>query len=526
MRADLRRDAEEIWVVDCSPEGHQPAVASRVFQGVQQPVCIVIAARLASTSTNKPARVRFRSLPEGSRDDKFKAFATVTLDDGGWVEAPSEPRAPFLPAAAAEWASYPPLEDLFIYNGSGVMAGRTWVIAPDADSLRRRWAALIAESNVGAQATLFHPHIRNGKPGDKHVNKLVKQGLAGHAHRAIAVAQDKASVIEPTRYAFRSFDRQWIIPDARLINQPNPTLWKDFSSEQVFLTAPHDRTPTAGPALSAAALIPDLHHYNGRGGRVLPLWADPGATKYNMPPALLSELATAYGREVTGEEVFAYIAAVAANPAYVERFATYLKQPGLRIPLTADRDLFAEAVKIGREIVWLHTFGERFSEGRPPGPPRVEKDEPTIPADGAPPTTLAQMPHDLDYEAATRRLKIASGYVANVSPQVWRYEVSGKQVIRQWWSYRREDRSKPPMGDKRPPSELEKIKPTIWPAEYTTELLNVLRVLTRLVALEPAQKSLLDRIVAAPTIDADTLHAGGALSEASADEPAEEEAAE
>jgi hypothetical protein len=45
MRADLRRDAEEIWVIDCSPEGHQPPVASRVFEAVQQPVCIVMALR-------------------------------------------------------------------------------------------------------------------------------------------------------------------------------------------------------------------------------------------------------------------------------------------------------------------------------------------------------------------------------------------------------------------------------------------------------------------------------------------------
>ena len=41
MRAELRRDADEIWIVDCSPEGHQPEVRTRIFQGVQQPVCIV-----------------------------------------------------------------------------------------------------------------------------------------------------------------------------------------------------------------------------------------------------------------------------------------------------------------------------------------------------------------------------------------------------------------------------------------------------------------------------------------------------
>jgi hypothetical protein len=46
MRADLRRDTDEIWVIDCSPEGLQPPVASRVFQAVQRPVCIVLAVRL------------------------------------------------------------------------------------------------------------------------------------------------------------------------------------------------------------------------------------------------------------------------------------------------------------------------------------------------------------------------------------------------------------------------------------------------------------------------------------------------
>jgi hypothetical protein len=33
MRDDLRRTCSDIWVIDCSPEGHQPEVATRIFQG-------------------------------------------------------------------------------------------------------------------------------------------------------------------------------------------------------------------------------------------------------------------------------------------------------------------------------------------------------------------------------------------------------------------------------------------------------------------------------------------------------------
>ena len=246
---------------------------------------------------------------------------------------------------------------------------------------------------------------------------------------------------------------------------------------------------------------------------MFPLWGDAAATRSNIAPDLLAELSLTFGREIAPEAVVAYIAAVAAHPGYLGRFRTHLEQPGLRIPFTADGALFDETVAVGREVIWLHTFGERFAEGRPPGAPRVApaSAEPTIPAGGALPALLADMPHELDYDATARRLKIGTGYIDNVSPAVWAYNVSGKRVLTQWWSYRRLDRSKPPMGDKRPPSELSKIQPDKWLPEYTTELLNVLRVLTRLVGLEPAQDDLLRRIVEGPTINADALKSAGAL---------------
>jgi hypothetical protein len=75
------------------------------------------------------------------------------------------------------------------------------------------------------------------------------------------------------------------------------------------------------------------------------------------------------------------------------------------------------------------------------------------------------------------------------------------------------------MGDKRPPSELSKIQPKAWLPEYTTELLNVLRVLTRLVALEPRQNDLLGRILEGPMLDEDILREAGALADGSIETP-------
>ena len=115
------------------------------------------------------------------------------------------------------------------------------------------------------------------------------------------------------------------------------------------------------------------------------------------------------------------------------------------------------------------------------------------------------MPDSIRYEAATRRLHIGQGHIDNVAPAVWAYEVSGKQVLTQWFSYRGRDRSRPIIGDRRKPSPLGDIQPPGWLPEYTAELLNVLNVLGGLVALEAAQADLLDRICSGPTLPASAL---------------------
>jgi hypothetical protein len=511
MRDDLRRTCSEIWVIDCSPEGHQPEVATRIFQGVQQPVCITLAARKLSKSSDEPARVRFHVLPTGAREQKFAALAKLSLHGADWTDCPSGWRDPFLPAATGAWATFPALKEVFIYDGSGIMPGRTWIIAPDAETLKARWNRLIGEKDLTKKELLFHPH----KGGDKTVSKKAKDGLAGHEFRSEAVKDDKKPAIAPMRYAFRSFDRQWIIPDSRLINRPNPTLWKAYSTRQVHLTALERVSPSSGPTVTLTSLIPDLDHYHGRGGRAHPLWHDRAATQPNIKPALLSHLAKVYGQPVKAEDVMAYLAAVMAHPAFTARFKADLVRPGLRVPLTADTNLFAEAVALGSEVIWLHCYGERFIDpqaNRPKQAPRLAKESaPNVPAGGEIPSAPGPLPDTMDYDPATRRLKVGKGYIENVTPEMWAYEVSGKQVLWHWFSYRRRDRTKPVIGDKRPPSPLDSIQPDHWLPEYTTDLIDLLHVLGRLIALEPAQANLLNRICAGPLRGAEELRAAGAL---------------
>ena len=351
------------------------------------------------------------------------------------------------------------------------MPGRTWIIARDVVSLERKWQRLV-NAPQGEKELLFHPHLRGGVPGDKHVNKLGKEPLPDFPPNPRPVAEESGPCVDPVAYGFRSFDRQWIIPDNRVINQPNPRLWEMRSERQVFLTALARTSPSCGPALTLTYLVPDLGHHNGRGGRAFPLWADTEARVPTLRPRLLALLSDRLGFAVAPEALVAYIAAVAAHPAFTERFREDMATPGLRIPLTADAAPYSEAVEIGRGVVWLQTFGERMADsgaGRPPGPPRLPPERaPRIPKQGAFPQDAEGMPDSIDYDASGRRLLVGRGFVENVAPATWSYEVSGKQVLAQWFSYRRKTRDRPIIGDRRPPSPLGDIQPESWQAETSS----------------------------------------------------------
>jgi hypothetical protein len=77
------------------------------------------------------------------------------------------------------------------------------------------------------------------------------------------------------------------------------------------------------------------------------------------------------------------------------------------------------------------------------------------------------------------------------------------RVVRKWFGYRKRH------PEVRVSSALNDIRPISWEAEVTTELLNLLTVLSRLVALEPAQADMLARTLASPLITVDELEEVG-----------------
>jgi len=213
-------------------------------------------------------------------------------------------------------------------------------------------------------------------------------------------------------------------------------------------------------------------------------------------PGLLEHLGTAFGRLVDGPELFAYIAAVAAHGGYIERFSKDLSTPGLRIPLTADGDIFDEAVALGRNVIWLHTFGERMVDpgaGRPAGSPRArDLERPRVTE--TIPDAETEMADVIGFDPATRTLRVGAGRIAPVSEEMWEYETSGYKLLRRWFSRRKRH----PEG--RTSSDLDEIVGRSWQPQWTTELLDLLNVLVLLVGLDPSQRNIFDQITEGPLL--------------------------
>jgi hypothetical protein len=104
------------------------------------------------------------------------------------------------------------------------------------------------------------------------------------------------------------------------------------------------------------------------------------------------------------------------------------------------------------------------------------------------PDTEDGMPERMTYDESTCTLHVGDGEIAPVAPEVWNYLVSGMLVLKHWFGYRKKN----PTGNRK--STLDDIVATTWTSSMTTELLELLNVLSMCIALEPQQEELLDRI--------------------------------
>lgn len=500
MRRYLRERADEGWIVDLTPEGHRPDVGTRVFPHVRHRLCIGVFARYGEPD-GSPARVHYLAV-SGLRDQKFARLAALELNDPAWLDCQSGWEAPFLPTLQRTWQECPRLDDLMPWTGPGVKPNRSWVYAPTRAILTERWRQLTTAPPSEMRRLLKETTDRTIEA------RVPATRSPGETDAPLALARPSARPIPMKRIAYRSFERQWLIFDNRVIDRVRPELWLVEGPSQVYMSELHTSPLQSGPGVTFDACVPDMHHYRGHsGGRVLPLFRDAGGRIPNVTPGLIEYLDSQLEMNLSPADLLAYIAAVVAHGGYTRRFTGELKTPGVRVPLSASVDLWRRALQLGSRVLWLHTHGERFVDpaaGRPPGPPRLAPERRPKPL-AAIPHHEDGMPETISYDEATRTLHIGAGAVGPVLPKVWAYDVSGMRVVRHWFGYRKR------APDVRRSSALNDIRANCWDAETTNELLDLLEVLTLVVELEPEQDALLDDVMAGPLVEGAQLRAAGVL---------------
>ncbi|MXV87555.1 MAG: N-6 DNA methylase [Acidimicrobiales bacterium] len=505
MREWLRRQASAILVVGLSPEGHRPRASSLIFEGVQHEVCVVCAVREPGCDESHPAPVRYRSVREGSRQQKFEHLSEFLSEDAAgplWQECPSDWTAPFLPAGTQEWLACPRIEDIFPWSSSGVTGNRTWPTWTDKSALRERWQVLIAESDRGRKAELFK------ETDDRDINRSIRDGLPGHTYYDRTLSDETGPCPEPVPYGWRSFDRRWIIPDKRVLDRPRPPLWVAFGEHQLHLTVPNDRFPDSGAAISFTELLPDLHHYAGRGGRAIPLWRDSSASIPNVADGFLEVVREHTSLEASPEDVARYVAATCAHEGFTRRYRADAMLSEVRVPFTRDPDLWRRAVSLGEMVIRAHAprwkptaAGGIFAESKEA---EADSDVDGAPTPGARVDEEIRDPEAWHYDATSETLHIGAGTVRPVKPPVLDYEVGGVAVVPAWL----DDRVGVPGGKRG--TDLDDIIGE-WNATTTSALRLLLRSVAALVQLSARQDSLLSEIAAAPQVTVADLEAAGVL---------------
>jgi hypothetical protein len=490
MREVLRRTFEECWILDLGGDNLGARKTPNVFS-IQIPVAIAMGYRKSAASPQSPAKVWYAKIEADSRSEKLARIAGLgDLASVKWILCQSDWQSPLLPKGQGAYFDWPRLTDLFPYHSAGSVFYRSWPIGETTDVLSARWLRL-RDTKPGLRKPLFK------ESRDRKVTYTVSSPeLPGYGEPSIYSLTSTSPATNMRAYGFRTLDRQQCLLDLRCGDYLRPALIGLASDQQFFLVSPDAIATGTGPAISGSAHIPDQHFFCGRGGKdVIPLFRDAAGTDPNVTGGLLDALGKTYGTTPSAEDLAAYVYALLGGQSYTKRFWNELETPGPRVPMTKDGASFEAAAKLGRKLIWLHTYAERFRAADRGDEVPIGKATTVKGVSSAP----AHYPAEYAYDAAQREITVGDGRFGPVAPEVWEFEVSGLKVVQSWLGYRMKRRA----GKKSSP--LDDIRPERWTARMSDEFLELLWVLEATLAMEPDLVAVLDKVVSGPCFAASDL---------------------
>jgi hypothetical protein len=263
MREHLRRRCHAIRIIDLGGEGRGSRREENIFN-IQTPVAITIAVKYGKKDADIPAETSYCRIC-GTQAEKLDVLRRVeNMASLTWEICPRGWQDKFIPHGQGEYFGFPLITDIFPWQQSGVKAGRTWVIGETLELLDARWQRLFTASDEDTKRLLFKdapPSTGGRKTGDTPVGLFSPTRLSPISRSATAAYEKRLS------YGYRSFDRQYLIADARCLDRPGPPLWITHSAKQIYFASIFTQPLSNGPALTLSANIPDLHYFSGRGAK-------------------------------------------------------------------------------------------------------------------------------------------------------------------------------------------------------------------------------------------------------------------
>ena len=480
VRGLLRDSFDELLIVDLGGDNLGALVEENVFD-IQIPVAITFAVR--KDGTDRSSTVRYKRIP-GTRSEKLARLNALALDDVA-TTVPGQGLDVLIPRRETEYRSWPTIADLFPWRHSGAQFKRTWPIGPAQNLLNQRWNTLVTAIPREREDLLKKTRDRTTSSTPR---PLIGSGPPMRPLKSLDRGDRPESV---KRYGYRSFDRQWAIADHRVADYPRTVLWRVRSDRQLFLTTLTSTKLGAGPVLTVTPYVPDLHHFSGRGAKdAMPLYRDRNGQKPNLTHGLLESLSENLNRPVTARALVAYVHALLGTGAFSERLADELAEIAgpVHVPITRDPDLFDRAVDLGRDLLWYHSWGERFGDDSHTNLPAGSTTERS---------PVVGYPDSFGYRPDDQTLEVGAGRFSPVSQEVWDFEVSRLKVVRSWLGYRLAS------GKGRKSSPLDDIRPKTW--VFTDDLLRLLTILQHTIDVTPTAAQLLDEIMAGPLLLATDL---------------------
>jgi predicted helicase len=422
---------DEIYVLDLHgnslkkercPDGSKD---ENVFD-IRQGVAIAFFIKHLNSSREEKTSSVFHAEHFGLREQKYD-----WLNGNDWAKTDWEeihPHSEFYlfiqrdEQALARYEKFIRITDIFPVNSVGIVTSRDrFVIDFEKETLKRRIR------------TFLDPSL----PDDfvRETFKLKNTQSWKLAEKRKKIQQDDGWEKKIVPCLYRPFDVRWLFYHSDAIERGREEVMRHMLADNLALiTARSNKSQRMDHFLCSSHIVETKCGESTIQSYTFPLYLCSHAQKgelfttqsteervCNLSSEFLKACRTSCTKQLTPEEIFAYIYAILYSNVYRDRYAEFLRIDFPRIPLTSDHELFDELAALGKRLVDLHLL--RSDELDPPIA-KFEGDGDGIVQTGK---------NGLRYEPQEQRVFInKTQYFEGIPPQVWEYQIGGYQVCHKW----------------------------------------------------------------------------------------------